>query len=155
MTTIQRPDRPPTARDHRGLDVLDLEECLRRVGATPIGRVAFQDSGEVVVLPVNHVVDDTTIAFRARWDSTLAAAVNTRSIAFQVDHYDARTHTGWSVLVRGIASTLYDEAACQRFEELLGVPWLGPPEDSFWTCIRPEEISGRELGSGRSECGCC
>lgn len=155
MTTIHRPDRPPAAVDHRGLNVLDLEDCLRRAESTPMGRVAFQDSGEVVVLPVNHVVEDTMIAFRARWDSILASAVNTQSIAFQVDDYDALEHTGWSVLVRGIASTVYDEATCRRFEELLGIPWLGPPEGSFWTCIRPEEISGRELGSGRSECGCC
>lgn len=155
MTTIQSPGRSPAPVDHRGLDVLNLDECLLRIASRPMGRVAFQDKGEVIVLPVNHVIDESTIAFRTRWDSTLAAAVNHESVTFQVDHYDPLRHTGWSVLVRGAADTVSDPAVCARFEELLDVPWEGHPEETFWTAIRLQEVSGRELASSRSECGCC
>jgi hypothetical protein len=155
MTVTQRQRGDTVASDHRGLGVLDLGQCLRRLAASPIGRIAFRSHGETVILPVNHVLDDTVIAFRTRWDSTLAAAVNDESIAFEVDHYDPSAHTGWSVLVKGIASTVYDDAACERLESLLGVPWAGPEDEIFWTLIRPEEISGRELSASRGECGCC
>lgn len=155
MTTNEGRRRDPVGVDHRGLGVLDLRDCLRRIASTPIGRIAFQDAGETIILPVNHVVDDTTIAFRTRWDSTLAAAIRDDSVGFEVDEYDAREHTGWSVLVRGIASKVYDEMTCLRFEELLGVPWEGPPEKNFWIRIRAEEVSGRELNISRGKCGCC
>lgn len=135
--------------------MLDYEDSLRRIASTPIGRIAFQDAGESVILPVNHVVDGAVIAFRARWDSTLVAAIADESVAFEVDEYDALERTGWSVLVRGIATTVYDDVTSQRLEGLLGVPWEGASEEVHWTCIRPEEVSGRELGAGRGECGCC
>lgn len=156
MTTIHGQERgEAAAHDHRGLDVLDFEECLHRIASTPIGRIAFRDGADMVILPVNHVVDGVTVAFRTRWDSRLASSASEHPIAFEVDHYDTTTHTGWSVLVKGTATTVYDEPACQRLEELLGVPWAGPQEDSFWTSIRADEVSGRELGVGRGACGCC
>lgn len=154
METTHGPS-PTRTTDHRGLAVLDHEDCLRRVASTPVGRLAFHDAGETIVLPVNHVVDGAAIAFRARWDSTLAAAIANESVTFEVDDYDALEHTGWSVLVRGIATTVYDEVTSRRLEGLLGVPWEGAPEETFWTLIRPEEVSGRELDTGRGECGCC
>lgn len=123
MTRIHGHD--PSATDHRGLGVLDYEDSLRRIASTPIGRIAFQDAGESVILPVNHVVDGAVIAFRARWDSTLVAAIADESVAFEVDEYDALERTGWSVLVRGIATTVYDDVTSQRLEGLLGVPWEG------------------------------
>lgn len=155
MTTTEQQGRVPAATDHRGLEVLDHQDCLRRIASTPIGRIAFHDAGETVVLPVNHVVDGNTIAFRARWDSTLAAAVNQTSVAFEVDEFDALEGTGWSVLVRGLASTVYDEEASGRFEELLGDQWGDRPDGTFWTAIRPDEVSGRGMRVTRGECGCC
>lgn len=143
------------AVDHRGLQVLGLDECLQRVGSAPLGRVAFHDRGDVVVLPVIHVVDGTTIAFRARWDSRLAAAIRDDSVAFEVDSYDPSTRTGWSVLVEGIACTVDDPDDGARLEELLGSAWEGRPEDSFWIRVRPDEVTGRRLVTGRDSCGCC
>ncbi|NYF98172.1 pyridoxamine 5'-phosphate oxidase family protein [Janibacter cremeus] len=155
MTTTQQQGPETTATDHRGLGVLDHRECLRRIASTPIGRIAFHDAGETVILPVNHVVDGSSIAFRARWDSVLASAVNQTSVAFEVDEFDALEGTGWSVLVRGVASTVYDEETSRRFEDRLGDQWGEQPEGTFWTSIRPDEVSGREMKATRGECGCC
>lgn len=145
----------PAAVDHRGLDVLGFTECLHRIASTPLGRVAFHDGGDLLVLPVNHVIDGVAVAFRTRWDSRLAAAVREEPVAFEVDHYDPTAGTGWSVLVTGTAAVIDDETTCQRLEELLGIPWAGAPEDSFWIGIRADEVTGRELTQGRSTCGCC
>lgn len=152
-TTQQHRDRAVT--DHRGLEVLDHADCLRRIASTPIGRIAFHDAGETRILPVTHVVDGQSIAFRARWDSVLAAAVNQESVAFEVDEFDAIEGTGWSVLVTGLASTVYDDETSRHLDELIGDQWGGRPEGTFWTVIRPEEVSGREMLATRGECGCC
>jgi len=39
--------------DHSGLGVLPREECLRRLRAARVGRVALIDKGETVIQPVN------------------------------------------------------------------------------------------------------
>lgn len=155
MTTTEQQGREFTATDHRGLGVLTQEDCLRRIASTPVGRIAFHDAGEVVILPVNHVLDGSRIAFRARWDSTLASAVNHSSVAIEFDEFDALEGTGWSVLVKGVASTVYDAETSAHFETLLGDQWGEQPEGTFWTSIRPDEVSGREMTARREECGCC
>lgn len=143
--------------DHRGLRVLSFDECLHRLTATPVGRLAFRDNdGELLVLPVNHVGYRAAIAFRTTWGSKLAAAVmDQQPLAFQVDHYDATEGMGWSVLVQGTATTVQDVGICAELEDLLGVPWTGPAEEAFWVRIRPDEVTGRELVHDRATGHCC
>lgn len=156
MTTTQHQwQRDSAMVDHRGLRVLDMEECLARLGSRPIGRVAFREAGGLAVLPVNHVLDGTSVVFRTRWDSRLASTVDGRSAAFEVDDYDPVTGSGWSVLVRGVAECIRDEATGRRLEQLLAVPWPGEVEEAFWVRIRADEISGRQQGHPRAERDCC
>lgn len=154
MNTTQ-PATHEDAVDHRGLQVLDFDDCLERTRSMPMGRVAFHDRGDFAVLPVTHVVDNLTIAFRARWDSRLAETVREGAVAFEVDDFDPISRTGWSVLFRGVATTVDDDAECRRLEELLDSPWEGAPEENFWIRIRPEEVTGRELATNRNSAGCC
>lgn len=143
------------AVDHRGLQVLDLEECLHKVASVPMGRIAFRDRGDLAVLPVTHVIDDVTVAFRARWDSRLVEAVHGDSVSYEVDDYDGISGTGWSVLLKGTAAIVDDEAECRQLEQLLDVPWTGLVEESLWVRIRPDEVTGRELVTSRESSGCC
>jgi uncharacterized protein len=46
--------------DHAGLEILPYDEFLRLLGTVPVGRVSFLADGEIVVLPVNHVMDGQT-----------------------------------------------------------------------------------------------
>ncbi len=156
MTTSDRLRRDDTAAvDHRGLQVLDFEECLQRIAAVPMGRIAFRDRGDLAVLPISHVIDDVTVAFRARWDSRLVEAIHGDSVSYEVDDYDAVSRTGWSVLLKGTAAIVDDEAQCRHLEQLLDVPWAGPSEESLWVRIRPDEVTGRELVTSRESSGCC
>ena len=52
------------AADHAGLEILPYDECLRLLGTVPVGRVSFFADGEIVVLPVNHVMDGHDPVFR-------------------------------------------------------------------------------------------
>ena len=43
--------------DHAGLEILSFADCLRLLASVPVGRVGFFADGEIVILPVNHLVD--------------------------------------------------------------------------------------------------
>ena len=60
--------------DHAGLEILPYDECLRLLATVPVGRVSFFADGEIVVLPVNHVMDGHDPVFRTAWGSKLSAA---------------------------------------------------------------------------------
>lgn len=134
--------RYPT--DHAGLEILPFDMCLRLLATVPVGRVSFLADGEIVVLPVNHVMDDQDPVFRTARGSKLSAAEGQNLVAFEADEYDERTQTGWSVLVSGRAEAVYEEAETQRLDRLGLHPWLTTVDRPFWIRIRPTSISGRQ-----------
>lgn len=131
--------------DRGGLEILPSDECMRLLAAEPVGRVAFVSEGEPMVLPVNHRVDGWTIVFRTDLGSKLRTALLRRPVAYEVDDYDTRTRTGWSVLVRGVADTVDDDDAIERLEHLGLTPWASGQDRPYWVRIRPEEVSGRRI----------
>src|SRR5262249_41548951 len=70
--------------------------------------------GELVILPVNHVVDGPNVAFRTAHGSKLAAADGQNLATFEADHYNEQTQSGWSVVVTGRAEVVEAEADVQR-----------------------------------------
>jgi nitroimidazol reductase NimA-like FMN-containing flavoprotein (pyridoxamine 5'-phosphate oxidase superfamily) len=133
-------------RDHTGLRVLTLDECLTRIAETPIGRLAFHLDGEIAVLPVAHLVEGVDICFRTAGDSKIQAAVDRDRVAYEVDAYDPVNRTGWSVLVQGRAVEVTEDEEIGRLEERARRPWIElPPEGTSWIRVRTQNISGREL----------
>ena len=137
--------RYPT--DHAGLEILPFDACLHLLAAVPVGRVSFLADGEIVVLPVNHVVDGQDPVFRTARGSKLSVAEGQDLVAFEADGYDERTKSGWSVLVNGRAHAVYDEAEIQRLSRLGLHPWVTAAVRPFWIRIRPASISGRQTPS--------
>jgi len=139
--------------DHAGLAVLPLEDCLRLLGSVPVGRVGFQSDGEVVVLPVNHVVDGHGVAFRTATGSKLSAAEGQSLVVFEADDYDVGRRTGWRVVVNGYAQAVYEDAEIDALDQLGLDPWADEAQRPFWIRIRPESVSGRIITSHASrEC---
>jgi nitroimidazol reductase NimA-like FMN-containing flavoprotein (pyridoxamine 5'-phosphate oxidase superfamily) len=135
-----------TPTDHRGTSVLTLEECLDRLQSTPIGRLAFLYAGGPVILPVNHGVDGTDVVFRTTFGSKLQVAEDAGRVAFEADGVDVRTHRGWSVLVKGVVSPVYEPAEVERYEGLGISAWADlDPASAVWIRLRAEEITGREI----------
>lgn len=134
--------RYPT--DHAGLEILPFDVCLQLLAAVPVGRVSFLADGEIIVLPVNHVLDGQDPVFRTARGSKLSAAEGQDLVAFEADGYDERTKSGWSVLVNGRAQAVYEEAEIQRLNRLGLHPWVPDVDRSFWIRIRPTSISGRQ-----------
>jgi uncharacterized protein len=129
--------------DHAGLEILPYEECLRLLTTVPVGRVSFFADGEIVILPVNHVMDGQAPVFRTARGSKLSAAEGQDVVAFEADYYDERTRTGWSVLVNGRAHAIYEEPEIQRLGRLGLRPWVTAADRPFWIRIRPTSITGR------------
>jgi uncharacterized protein len=129
--------------DHAGLEILPFDECLRLLASVPVGRVGFLADGELVVLPVNHVIDGQDPVFRTAHGSKLSAAEGQNLAAFEADHYDEQARTGWSVLVIGRAEMVYDEAEVQRLNSRGLHPWVTAVERPFWIRIRATSVSGR------------
>jgi nitroimidazol reductase NimA-like FMN-containing flavoprotein (pyridoxamine 5'-phosphate oxidase superfamily) len=135
----------PAATDRRGLKVLGFDECLQRLRDAVVGRVGFLRDGEIAILPVNHVVDGMDIAFRTSWGSKLQTAADAGRVAFEVDGHDRALSTGWSVLVHGTATLVYEAEDRERLDAIADKPWIPLDVNTFWVRIRPEEITGREV----------
>jgi nitroimidazol reductase NimA-like FMN-containing flavoprotein (pyridoxamine 5'-phosphate oxidase superfamily) len=134
---------PELPTDHAGLEILPFDECLRLLASVPVGRVGFFADGELVVLPVNHVIDGQDPVFRTAHGSKLSAAEGQNLAAFEADHYDEQARTGWSVLVIGRTEVVYDEAEVQRLNRRGLHPWVTAVERPFWIRIRATSVSGR------------
>jgi nitroimidazol reductase NimA-like FMN-containing flavoprotein (pyridoxamine 5'-phosphate oxidase superfamily) len=130
-------------RDHRGLLVLTLDECMEHLRSTPIGRIAFVHEGDPVILPVSHAVDGMDVVFRSTWGSKLDHARDSGPVAFEVDGIDADRGTGWSVLVSGVLVVVYDAAETARLDSLGLRGWAEVVEPSFWVRVRAEQVTGR------------
>jgi len=132
-------------------EVIDREECLRLVGTLSIGRLAVSIAGDApLVVPINFVLDGDAVVFRTDPGSKLhalngdpldAAQISTHANAsFQVDLIDPLHHTGWSVLIRGLA---YETARPQAADQLIE-SWA-PGDKDHWVRLVPSAISGRRI----------
>jgi nitroimidazol reductase NimA-like FMN-containing flavoprotein (pyridoxamine 5'-phosphate oxidase superfamily) len=130
--------------DHAGLEILPFDVCLQLLAIVPVGRVSFFSDGEIVTLPVNHVIDGQAPVFRTARGSKLSMAEGQNLVAFEADEYEQRTLSGWSVLVNGRAEAIYEEAEIQRLSHLGLHPWATAVDRPFWIRIRPTSINGRQ-----------
>jgi nitroimidazol reductase NimA-like FMN-containing flavoprotein (pyridoxamine 5'-phosphate oxidase superfamily) len=128
--------------DHQGLEILSRQECLELAASTPVGRVAFVEAGEPMVFPVNHGVRGEHIYFRTSKGALLHEAVMRQPVAFEVDGFDAASRTGWSVLVRGQARVVDDDAEIEGLD--LEV-WPDAVSREDWVTLLAEEMTGRRI----------
>ena len=63
------------------------------------------------------------VIFRTDAGSKLDAAVRGDRLAFEIDGFDALEQTGWSVLVRGAAELVTDEAELGLLRSMPLVSW--------------------------------
>ena len=133
--------------DRQGLEVLDPETCWSLVSSIAIGRLAVMDAGEPAIFPIAHRVDGHSIVFRTTFGTKLTAASMERPVAFEVESFNDGTHAGWSVVAKGTATDVLDEAELAHLESLGLEPWADAIERNDWIRIRVDEISGRRIPS--------
>jgi uncharacterized protein len=139
------------ATDHAGLEILHLGDCFRLLESASLGRIGFLARGEVVLLPVSFLLDGQDVVFRSGAGSKLASAEVGHYVGFEADAYDSEAHTGWSVVVTGLAEVVESDAECARLDALGLRPWGDPAAEQFWVRIRPASISGRRIAEAGVE----
>jgi nitroimidazol reductase NimA-like FMN-containing flavoprotein (pyridoxamine 5'-phosphate oxidase superfamily) len=137
MTDEQRTDR-------HGLEVIGLEECLTLLASRPYGRLAYLDAGAPSIVPVNHLVDGSSVVLRSLDGGKLGAAIFERPVAFELDDLDFTTRSGWSVVVRGRAE-IVETAEAAGYEKWLDSWAVQPGTSTTWVRILADEVSGRRL----------
>jgi uncharacterized protein len=131
--------------DRHGLEVLPLAQCLSLLRSRPLGRLAYLDAGAPTVVPVNHLVEGSSVVLRSVEGSKLDQAIVGAPVAFQLDDHDPSRGTGWSVLVKGRAVLIEDDEQIEKLCEELDSWAIADERIATWIRIVPDEVSGRRL----------
>lgn len=136
-----------TEVDRNGLEVLDRAECLRLLKRSTLGRVAISTGALPVILPVNFGLVDEVVVFRTSAGTKLAAATQEAVVAFEVDDIEPFSHSGWSVLVTGVARTVRSPRRIAELS-LARIPRWAPAGGDQLVEVPTEVISGRRIVPG-------
>jgi uncharacterized protein len=133
--------------DRTALEILDRGTCLDLLSTVPVGRLGLSINALPVVLPVNFAFDRPVdrIVLRTTEGGKLRAALSGAIVAFEVDHIDPVSHTGWSVLVRGSSHVLSDAEELERARRLPLRPWAVDDAGDYWVAITTDLVSGRRI----------
>lgn len=130
-----------------GIEWLDRAECLRRLEADEIGRLAVVEGGSPHILPVNYRMDGDAVVFRTAAGTKLDA-VGRAPACFEIDGFDRTTRTGWSVVVTGrLEEVEASTRAGRRVRDLPVTPWADGERD-HWVRLVGERITGRIVRAG-------
>ncbi len=136
----------------RTLTELSWEECFTLLRQETVGRFVYTDELGPAAVPVNYAVAAHDIVFRSE-DGSKVRGLRDHGVAFEVDHIDAATRAGWSVLVRGTS----DEVQIERVPDLLRridgdvpLPWKEGIH-RIWVVVTPRTVTGRRLANIASE----
>jgi len=118
------------------------DECFQLLESRQVGRIGFVDPDGPVVLPVNYVIHDEVVLIATMPGNSIASHAVDQPVAFEVDEIDEFNETGWSVLVRGLASSVSrDELPDEQDQPN---PWA-EGDRSLVIRITPSHVSGRYL----------
>jgi nitroimidazol reductase NimA-like FMN-containing flavoprotein (pyridoxamine 5'-phosphate oxidase superfamily) len=139
----------PAAVDRNGLKVLDEVRCRQLLVTATVGRVGLAVGHVPVVLPVNFRVVRDRVVFRTAVGTKLDAAADGALVAFEVDDFDAMSHSGWSVVVVGPARGVNDDEALEALEAGSIPRWAKRGDDQVVE-IEMNLVTGRELEPWRA-----
>ncbi len=124
---------------------LTRTECMARLSAGRVGRVAVNAQAMPAVVPVNYTLAEDLVVFRTKTDGLLARACDGSVVAFEIDCLSDEGDQGWSVMVIGVA-TLLTGGAATRAQRLNLVSAMGEGRDQF-VSISLGRVSGRRVGA--------
>ena len=131
--------------DDDGFELLSDQECRQLLSQGNLGRVAVAVGAIALVFPVNYLMSGDDILFWTAEGTKLRAAVHNRVVTFEVDHVDAVTETGWSVLAVGPARERAEPAVLAG-AMAAGLRSWAPGDRSHLVAITAETLTGRRIG---------
>lgn len=134
------------SRSDGGLFVEHLaeRECMELLASAHVGRIGVIVDSAPEIYPINFALTDRAVLFRTDDGNKLRGLERSPSVCFEIDDIDREHHTGWSVLIKGRASELLDEADIDHARSLRLDLWsIGMK--SHWFVIHPREVTGRRI----------
>ena len=128
------------------LTEMSAGECRQLLLGTSVGRVVFLDDDGPVALPVNYAMDGAAVLFRTSPHNSLGRHLEGANVAFEVDDFDDYTQSGWSILVRGVASYV-PPGDLPDDEEARPYPWAEGVR-TLVVRITPDQVTGRRVLPG-------
>jgi nitroimidazol reductase NimA-like FMN-containing flavoprotein (pyridoxamine 5'-phosphate oxidase superfamily) len=128
----------------RRLWELNEEECRELLGTAVIGRLAFTEGALPAIQPVHFSLLGSHVIIPTRPGSKVAAATANTVVAFEVDDFDPRTRTGWSVTTIGPSRLLTDPEEAEALDALGLRPWAPTPHRCY-IAVRTSIWHGRRL----------
>ena len=132
--------------DQRGSEVLERNECERLLALASLhgglGRVAIPTHTSPIIVPLNFRYVDRHVLVRVG-PGIIATACPGSLVAFEVDRVEPEAGRAWSVLVRGLASSL-PEHNMHRLWHQLPEPLVPLPGDLLLS-IRGDVLTGRRF----------
>ena len=128
----------------REIETLPVDACLKLLDTTPVGRLVFTENALPVVHPVNFLRQGRTIIVRTGPGAKLDAARRGDVLAFEADHIDPTSQTGWSVMVVGRASVINDVDRLLAVLDYRHRPWVNG-RGAHVMQVSAQRITGRRL----------
>jgi len=123
---------------------LSIDQCWVLLDSEVVGRIALIVDGHPEVFPVNFVLQRRSIVFRTAGGTKLWGAITAKPVAFEIDGYDAHEQAAWSVVARGEAELIEDQADKDAVDALLLEPWQ-PGEKNYYVRLAPKALTGRRF----------
>jgi hypothetical protein len=121
---------------------LDRATCLALLGVQHIGRLVIPGD-DPYVIPVNYLDAGEAIVVRTQRRPVIGDSIGKR-VVFEVDMYDERTKSGWSVVVRGVAEDITPVTDLDAVPGAEPLPWA-PGERACVVRITADHVTGRLL----------
>ncbi len=128
------------------IEELTEAECFALLAQQTVGRIAFVNSEGPGAVPVNYGMAGEEVVVRVAQRSHLREVIQP-TVAFEVDHVDSESGSGWSVLVRGSGREVdqdHVQDLLQRLEGHFPRPWAEGVHN-VWVVITPRLVTGRRL----------
>jgi uncharacterized protein len=128
--------------------ILPDDECWSLLRDHKIGRLAIVIEGRPRIFPINYAAADNVLVFRTEPGAKLEHGPGS-SACFEIDEYDPRDSTAWSVMVVGALEDITD-ADDERSRRLRRLPLepAAPGTRLHWLALSAEEVSGRRFRGG-------
>src|ERR1700747_2296940 len=127
------------------LTVLSEDECWSVLSSVSLGRLVTFMGGRLEIFPVNFVTQRRPVLFRTAAGPKLYDAVMSDLVAFEADDHTAAE--GWSVIIKGRAHLLLENAEILDAEEAPLLSWPATLKPLYVRVIALE-ITGRRFKFG-------
>jgi nitroimidazol reductase NimA-like FMN-containing flavoprotein (pyridoxamine 5'-phosphate oxidase superfamily) len=141
-----RPLEPPADAPDPTVAHLDESLIRHRLSRARVARLGFIDGDQPLIVPVNIAADDAERIVFHTASRGILGGLDGRKVAIEIDGHDPGLHSGWSVLVLGVARDVTDAADpdAARLRALPVDTWA-PGARGRCFAVLPLSITGRVI----------